>query len=144
MRGTPAHVACSLLTGATFMWTGILASVLFLVLIAVERYHAVLHPLRHQTGLIATKLKSIVAAFWIYAFIWNIPTFALFRYNDQTGVCFVSWPSALLGRARTIWWIVNTAVIPVIIMGYLYVQIVRELRKTVSPGGVTVPSEKAR
>ena len=64
LQGTPAYVACILLTGSTLMWTGILVS--------VERYYAVLYPLRHQTGLIATKLKSIITAFWIYAFLRNI------------------------------------------------------------------------
>ena len=70
---------CTLLTGGNLMWTGLLASVLFLVLIAVERYHAVLHPLNHQSGFVVTKLKSIVTVLWIYAFVWQIPAFAFFR-----------------------------------------------------------------
>ena len=53
---------CVLLTGGNLMWTGLLASVLFLVLIAVERYH-------HQSGYVVTKLKSIVTVLWIYAFV---------------------------------------------------------------------------
>ncbi|KAL9957343.1 hypothetical protein ACROYT_G038969 [Oculina patagonica] len=142
LRGTPADVVCSLLTGATFMWIGLIASVLFLVLIAVERYYAVLHPLHHQTGMITTKIKTIVVAFWVYALAWNVPTFVLFRHNDQTGRCYQVWPSPYLGRARAIWWVINTAVVPVIIMGYLYVQIVRKLRKTVPTG--RIQSEKAR
>ncbi len=142
LRGTPADVVCSLLTGATFMWIGLIASVLFLVLIAVERYYAVLHPLHHQTGMITTKIKTIVVAFWIYALAWNVPTFVLFRHNDQTGRCYQVWPSPYLGRARAIWWVINTAVVPVIIMGYLYIQIVRKLRKTVPTG--RIQSEKAR
>ena len=63
------------------MWTGLLACVLFLVLIAVERYHAVLHPLHHQSGFVVTKLKFIVTVFWIYAFVWQIPAFAFFRHS---------------------------------------------------------------
>ena len=118
------------------MWMGILASVLFLVLIAVERYYAILYPLRHQTGHVTTKLKPIVLVLWIYAFVWNIPTISLFRYSDKDKRCFVAWPSPYVGQIRAVWWVITTAVIPVIMMGYLYVQIVRKLWKTGPPGGV--------
>jgi len=141
-RGTSANVVCSLLKSGAFMWTGILASVLFLVLIAVERYHAVLYPLHHQSGMVVTRLKAIVVSLWVYAIAWNIPTFVLFRYNDQSGRCYQNWPSPFLGRARAIWWVINTAVVPVIIMGYLYIQIVRKLRKNIPMG--RIQSQKAR
>lgn len=118
------------------MWMGILASVLFLVLIAVERYYAILYPLRHQTGHVTTKLKPIVLVLWIYAFVWNIPTISLFRYSDKDKRCFVAWPSPYVGQIRAVWWVITTAVIPVIMMGYLYVQIVRKLWKTGPPRGV--------
>ena len=126
-------MACKLLTGGPLMWMGILASVLFLVLIAVERYYAILYPLRHQTGHVTTKLKPIVLVLWIYAFVWNIPTISLFRYNDKDKRCFIAWPSPYLGQIRAVWWVITTAVIPIIMMGYLYLQIVRKLWKT---GGV--------
>ena len=118
------------------MWMGILASVLFLVLIAVERYYAILYPLRHQTGHVTTRLKPIILVLWIYAFVWNIPTISLFRYSDKEKRCFIAWPSPYVGQVRAVWWVITTAVIPVIMMGYLYVQIVRKLRKTGPPGGV--------
>lgn len=118
------------------MWMGILASVLFLVLIAVERYYVVLHPLKHQTGIVATKLKTIVVACWIYAFAWHIPTLILFRYNDEHKRCIPAWPSPYIGQVRAVWWVMSTAIIPVVIMGYLYMQIIRKLRKTQPPGGV--------
>ena len=118
------------------MWMGILASVLFLVLIAVERYYAILYPLRHQTGHVTTRLKPIILVLWIYAFVWNIPTISLFRYSDKEKRCFIAWPSPYVGQVRAVWWVITTAVIPVIMMGYLYVQIVRKLRNTGPPGGV--------
>lgn len=124
------------------MWIGILASVLFLVLIAIERYYAVLHPLHHQTGMVATKLKAIVATLWVYALAWNIPTFVLFRHSDQTERCYQDWPSPYLGRARAIWWVANTAVIPMVVMGYLYIQIVCKLRRIVPTGRMQL--DKAR
>ena len=126
---------CTLLTGGNLMWTGLLASVLFLVLIAVERYHAVLHPLHHQSGFVVTKLKSIVTVLWIYAFVWQIPAFAFFRYSNEVKQCVPAWPNTF-GYVRSVWWIISTAVIPVIMMGYLYTQIVLRIWKTNSPGVV--------
>lgn len=87
-------------------------------------------------------MKPIVIVCWTYAILWNIPTFSLRRYNNKTGRCFLAWPSPYLGQARAVYWVVVTAVIPVIIMGYLYIQIVRKLWKTVQPGSVSY--EKAR
>ena len=83
------------------MWTGILASVLFLVLIAVERYHAVLYPLHHHTGMVVTRLKFIVASLCVYAFAWNIPTFVLLRHSNQSGRCYQNWPNPLLGSSQS-------------------------------------------
>ena len=141
-RGTAGHVACSLLTGGPPMWLGILASVLFLVLIAVERHQAVLHPLHHQTGLVATKIRTFVVTVWIYAFAWQIPTFSLFRYSEKDKRCFVAWPTPYLGQIRAVCWVIQTAVIPVIMMGYLYTQIVCKLWKTEHPERVA--NRKAR
>lgn len=128
---------CSLLTGGSFIWTGILASMLFLVLIAVERYCAVLHPLQHKTGMITKKMNAIIAVCWTYAILWNVPTFSLRRYNDETGRCFLHWPSPYLGQARAVYWVFTTAVVPVIIMGYLYIQIILKLWSTEQPGSVS-------
>ncbi|XP_073246269.1 allatostatin-A receptor-like [Porites lutea] len=135
LHGTAAHVMCTLLTGGNLMWTGLLASVLFLVLIAVERYHAVLHPLHHQSGFVVTKLKSIVTVLWIYAFVWQIPAFSFFRYSNEVKQCVPAWPDTF-GYVRSVWWVISTAVIPVIMMGYLYTQIVLRIWKTNSPGVV--------
>ena len=129
-------MVCCLLTGGSFIWTGLLTSVLFLVVIAVERYHAVVHPLGHQTGIVAARLKSIVAACWISALAWNLPILVLRRHNDVTGSCFVSWPDPGLAQARSVWWVIMTAIVPVGIMGFLYFEIVRNLWRSASPGNV--------
>ena len=120
------------------MRVGILASVLFLVLIAVERYYAVLYPLQHQTGLLVRKVKPIVLFIWIYAFAWHIPIITLLEYSIEEKVCIISWPS-YVRQAMSVWWVISTAVIPVIMMGYLYMQILRELWKRRLPGRVGSP-----
>jgi len=126
-----------MLTGGSFIWTGILASMLFLVLIAVDRYFAVLHPLQHKTGLVTKKMNFIIAACWTYAILWNIPSFSYRRYDKETGSCFLSWPSPYLGQARAVYWVLTTAVVPVIIMGYLYIQIIRKLWSAEQPASVS-------
>ena len=115
------------------MWTGLLASVLFLIVISVERYHAVVNPLGHQTGIIASRLRTIVAACWLSALAWNIPIIVLMRYNITAGVCLVKWGNNNLARARSVWWVAVTAAVPIGIMGFLYIRIIRCLRGTVIP-----------
>ena len=119
-----------------------MASVLFLVLISIERYCAVLYPLQHRTGIVTKRMKFIIVVCWTYAILWNIPTFSVRRYDDKTGRCFLPWPSPHLGRARAVIWVVTTAVVPVIIMGYIYIQIVRKLWATAQPGSPSY--ERAR
>ncbi|XP_068673682.1 galanin receptor 2a-like [Montipora foliosa] len=143
LDGTAADAVCKLLTGGALMRVGILASVLFLVLIAVERYYAVLYPLQHQTGLLVRKVKPIVLFIWIYAFAWHIPIITLLEYSIEEKVCIISWPS-YVRQAMSVWWVISTAVIPVIMMGYLYMQILRELWKRRLPGRVGSPKVRRK
>ena len=55
--GMTGKVLCNLVTGGNLAWVGSGASVFTLVAIAIERYHAVVHPLRAKYKLAICKLK---------------------------------------------------------------------------------------
>ena len=55
--GVTGNVLCKLLTGGTWGWVGACASVFSLVVIAFERYYAVVHPHRSKRRLSKRKIK---------------------------------------------------------------------------------------
>lgn len=59
--GLIGTVLCKLLTGGTFMWLGATTSAFTMVVIAFERYYAVLHPHSIKGKMTNSKLKVSVA-----------------------------------------------------------------------------------
>ena len=57
--GMTGSVLCKLLTGGNVAWVGAVASAVFLVVIALERYYAVMYPHGHKWKLTNRKLKVI-------------------------------------------------------------------------------------
>ena len=55
--GITGTMLCKLLTGGNLMWTGATASAFTLVVIAFERYYAVMHPYNNKWKLTDRKLK---------------------------------------------------------------------------------------
>ena len=58
--GTTGTLFCKLLTGGNLTWTGGAASVFTLVVIAFERYYAVMYPYGNKGKLTFNKLKVLV------------------------------------------------------------------------------------
>lgn len=61
--GMTGTVLCKLLTGGILTWIGLFVSVFTLVVIAFERYYAVMDPEIHQRQLTAKKLRVRVVIF---------------------------------------------------------------------------------
>ena len=55
--GLAGTVLCKLVTGADMGWTAAAASIVTLVVIATERYYAVIHPHSNKGKLTTRKLK---------------------------------------------------------------------------------------
>ena len=56
--GVTGNVLCKLLTDGTWGWVGAGASVVSLVVIAIEQYYAVVHPCRNKGRLSKRKIKA--------------------------------------------------------------------------------------
>ena len=56
-EGMTGTILCKLLTGGNIAWIGAASSIVTLVAIAIERYYAVVHPLRNKGKLTERKLK---------------------------------------------------------------------------------------
>lgn len=125
-HGVPGTVLCRLLTGGVLAWIGAAASVFTLVVIAIERYSAVLHPLESKGKLTYRKLKGIIPCSWIFGVIMNIPAFLFMRF-DKDNYCMMIWPERWMGKAYFLAWCLLLAFLPVALMAALYSRIVYSL-----------------
>ncbi|XP_078345955.1 QRFP-like peptide receptor isoform X1 [Oculina patagonica] len=131
-RGLAGDYLCKVLTGGNLMWTGGVVSVVSLIAIAFERYFAVLYPHDEKRRISKTKLKFIIPACWVFAFIWNFPLFLLLKYDEVIDFCYEDWPSGWYMNAYSLGWLIVIGIIPLTIMASLYTRVVFNLWVTTS------------
>ena len=83
---------CIFITGGNFFWTGGAVSAFSLVVIAVERYFAVVRHLNKRHRLTTRRLVAIITVGWLYALIFNLPLFFVVRHKDGVDHCIEHWP----------------------------------------------------
>lgn len=133
---------CKFLTGGNFIWIGGAASAFSLVVVAVERYFAIVRPLSDRSRLTNRRLTSVISASWIFALVLNTPLFFMLFFDNRTSHCVERWPNKQLGEAYTVVCFFAYGAIPVAAMAFLYLRVLYKLWKT----GIqaTVVSEQAR
>lgn len=82
---------CKLIFSSVFMWISIVASLLTLTLVSLERYCAVVHPVRYRVIFSKQRPNIIIACTWLSAVIIN--TFQLYVVELKDRVCQNVWPS---------------------------------------------------
>jgi len=82
--GVGGTILCKLLTAGIFAWVGGISSTVTLVVIAFERYFAVIYP-HNNKRLNKKKLKVIIPGSWIFSVILNLPWFLFLEVQD--GYC---------------------------------------------------------
>ena len=142
--GTAGDFMCKFITGGNFIWIGGAASAFSLVVVAVERYFAVVHPFDDRWRLTNRRLISIVITSWLYAILFNLPLFFVIRY-DRDGVtsCPEHWSDKQLAKAYTIACFFVFGAIPMGAMAFLYLKVLCNLWKSGNRDDLEV-TEQAR
>ncbi|XP_074647616.1 tachykinin-like peptides receptor 99D [Tubulanus polymorphus] len=109
----------------------ITASVLTFLAIALDRYVAIVHPLRPRMS--ARTAWSVIAGIWTLAACVSMPRMIFadvleHRYDDGSSrtVCFVLWPDGVSNKwdfGYTIFVIIVNYVIPMVVLGVAYTRI---------------------
>ena len=141
-KGNAGDYMCMFITGGTFIWIGGAASAFSLVVIAAERYFAVVRPLSDRPRLTTGRLIAVITAGWIYALLFNLPLFFVVLYEDGEFHCVERWPTKKLAEAYTIACFFVFGAIPMSAMAFLYLKVLFKLWK--SDIHVTQVSEQAR
>lgn len=125
--GVAGDYLCKFVTGSGILWTSSTASGFLLIAIAVERFISI--TIRNQSmGMSTSRLKGVVAFCWITAFVANLPTLAVFAYDEKTDFCYENWPGWIHSKAYVacIFFLGTSSVLAMVV---LYSQIIYTLWK---------------
>ncbi|XP_078349113.1 neuropeptide FF receptor 2-like [Oculina patagonica] len=125
--GLAGKVFCELLTGGNLAWYGGVTSVFTLVVIAFERYYAVMYPYGNRGKLTYNKLKIIIPTLWISAAILVSPLFLTIYFDQDADFCIEHWPEQWLPKAYSTICFFFLGFIPVTVMTLLYSRVVYSL-----------------
>lgn len=129
LHGTLASAGCK--TGAYIRLLSYLVSILSMVLIAVERYIAIVHPLK-VILLTRKKRAALIFAAWLIPITYSVPHIFYFEVEevDQIAFCRFSWnPLAIMIFYATTFLVFF--VVPLTSITVHYTVIVRALKKAI-------------
>ena len=130
-EGQTGRFLCTVVTGGTLGWIGAAESILCLVYIAVERYCAIIHPLRQRGRFTRRRLKIFVVVGWIFALLFSFPDFLHVKnYHADLRLCISNGTldyAHISVKVHSLSWLILAGIVPVSIMVYLYSRVVRHL-----------------
>lgn len=146
--GVTGDYMCMFITGGNFVWVGMAASTFSLVVVAFERYAAVVHPLNNSWRLGNRRLVIVIMASWFFAIFFNLPLFFELRHEDGGTDCVEHWLNSTLTEQRTLGKVYAVScffifgAIPMGAMAFLYLRLLCKLWK--SGVRATLISEQTR
>ncbi|XP_074084870.1 neuromedin-K receptor [Macrotis lagotis] len=104
-----------------FPITAVFASIYSMTAIAVDRYVAIIHPLKPRLS--ATATKVVIGSIWILAFLLAFPQCLYSKTNVMPGrtLCYVQWPKG--PKQNFTYHIIVTVLVycfPLLVMGITY------------------------
>ncbi|KAL7841748.1 hypothetical protein SRHO_G00254390 [Serrasalmus rhombeus] len=104
-----------------FPVTAVFASIYSMTAIAVDRYMAIIHPLKPHLS--ATATKVVIVCIWVLAVVLAFPLcfFSTIRKLPKRTLCYVAWPRP--GEDPFMYHIIVTALVymlPLVVMGITY------------------------
>ncbi|XP_041066158.1 substance-P receptor-like [Carcharodon carcharias] len=122
-----------------FPITAMFASIYSMTAIALDRYMAIIHPLKPRLSATATKI--VIGTIWVVALSLAFPQCYYSRTEQFPGrvVCYVDWPENAENGTRheTTYHVCVTALVyflPLMVMGYAYTVVGRTLWASEIPG----------
>lgn len=130
--GQAGEYLCKFITGETIFWIGGFASGFSLVMIAYERYRAVVYPHDLSTRLNPKRLKVALAICWICAILLNLPNFStikVYEVSKTLRVCKEKWEGTTTGKVWSVILVFISFICPLTTVTVLYSRTVYHLYK---------------
>lgn len=130
LTGMWGYLVCQLITSEVFIWIGLLASVTSMVMITLERYAKLVHPVSHKKYFRKWMIYAGVVISWTSGFLQSFPV-SWFTTDISQGQCLESsvWPSVLTQKIYTAWYLLLTFALPLCIFVYCYGHILVMMRR---------------
>ncbi|XP_035671443.1 neuropeptide FF receptor 2-like [Branchiostoma floridae] len=133
------YVMCKLSSAATVISAG--ASVFTLIAIAVDRFYAVIHP--NEPKFTSEHNGVVIAIIWALAVIFAIPQVVVMDTrpyvsaddNSTYTLCVETWPNYFKREIYTVLLFVILYMLPLCIIGYLYLRVGFKVWCRPVPGG---------
>lgn len=121
---------CRVVRNEAVLWAFIDCSIANLVLLTVERYLKIVHPLFHRTNLRSNTYRVVTVCVWfnvvaVVSFVVGVTTSAVV---DGRCAGYRNWKSVGLLDAFAIWYFLVTLVLPLIVFVYCYSRILHVIR----------------
>lgn len=121
-----AHYLCKFFTSYSVTCLTVSVTYQSLVVLAVERYHAIVKPFNTALMLTNDRMFYAILAIWIMAILCSLPGFIFSEYDEKLGRCLDPWT---LEKAGTFRWIaiiyLSASVLFSGALFYCYLQILR-------------------
>lgn len=117
---------CKTFTHANLSWMASVAAIITLLVIAWERYHAIIHPHNSRGRMTKGRLRKFLIFIWISSVVFLLPETVVIRYNENKSACILDFP-VWLGKADATMWLFAVGLFPLGAMGILYGRVVRRL-----------------
>ncbi|XP_020609960.1 neuropeptide FF receptor 2-like [Orbicella faveolata] len=135
--GITGDLLCKFILNGVLGWVAAAASSYLLVVIAFERYHATVYPFEKLRG---GRSSWFVTLVWIIAILLLLPSLVVTGYDEESRQCVQNFPDYSTARAYKLTWSTCNSVLPICIMGYLYIKIILCLRNHVLVPGCSLNS----
>jgi hypothetical protein len=126
--GFGADFLCKILADFHVPATAFFVSVLTLTILSVERFHAIVKPMREGIRLRDETVRYAVITIWLLAIALTLPLYICSYYDDmKRHACGHRYPSTTLKNLYTLFIITLVLFLPTVTISYCYFQIVKEL-----------------
>lgn len=117
-----------------------LASIFTLVAVSLNRFWAIVYPLRSQ--LTKRHAKAVISSIWILSALITLPYIVVLRLDEDTLSCEENWPENVNYRkAYTLSLFLVQYVAPLAVITLAYLKIAHEMRKCIRQGNSLSPNE---
>nr|XP_022319814.1 galanin receptor type 1-like [Crassostrea virginica] len=112
----------------------IICSIMTLTGLSLERYYAILHPMKSRYVCTISLARRSVLCIWCLSFIMATPTLAG-QIHKTVGMhrkahwCILEWQSSVIQRLYGVYMFLVILVVPLLLLSYAYVSICRKLWK---------------
>ena len=139
--GIWGEIMCKFWIPASPLWAALQASVCNHIVITIERYLEIVHPIFYKRNQSRRLVWAMVLFPWIFCIIPVIP-FLAFKNGISQGKCIAgsSWPNLTAMKANGIVSLCIKYIIPLVVFIFCYTRMIFKLKKVNPATSSTLPS----